>query len=92
MSKKDAEIYRKAAKYIESYPYSCGYLCGCCYAIDLYDKKRIEGYKSRIQNNFAGAFKPRNGGAYWWKDESDWTNPRILALCFSAAMAESGDL
>lgn len=36
---------------------------------------------------FRAMFKPEDAGSLWWEDN----DPRILALCFMAAMVEAGD-
>lgn len=87
MSKKDAAVYLKAAEEMDS-----GVAFGCCKAIA--NASLVDSYSSPLQERFADAFSPTipKGISYWWTDGKDWNRPRVIALCFAAAMAEAGDL
>jgi hypothetical protein len=86
MSKKDAAVYLRAAEILDLF----GSGLGCCYAIHHVERR---GYNSELQQRFKSVFKPRRteGVMWWWEHHQDQT-PRIIALCFAAAMAETGDL
>jgi hypothetical protein len=96
MSKRDAAIYREAARRViamESH--------GCCHAIAMACISRYMGW-SVVQERFGDVFSPLRKRAFWWGDPyTKYDTPhgmnasrkaRVIALCLAAAMAESGDL
>ena len=99
MSKKDAAVYLKAARLIESREGVYSY--GCCFAIAWselphvrsFNRATLEDYTTAAQQRFSAIFKPilRETHEYWWIEDEEM-DARILALCFAAAMAEAGDL
>jgi hypothetical protein len=85
---KRSELYEEAAERLDG-----GYDCGCCAAI--YNANPID---SGAERAFAELFRPDNAtnGVYWWdgcccEDEST-RGPRVLALCFMAAIAADEEL
>ena len=81
--KKRAALYRKTAQFIEQRGQGA-----CCYSLSKC------GARGNEHMNFAAFFKPQNCGPYWWgvpSWEPNYHGPRILALCFMAAMVEAGD-
>ena len=84
----DAAIYRAAAKLLED-----GESRWACFAIKRASKRRL-GCKA-----FRAVFGPSRDNSVhrlegWWGNsyfKPDAEGPRILALCFMAAMVEAGD-
>jgi hypothetical protein len=102
MTKKvqDADIYRKAAKLMESMAYHDLTRDSCCWAIALAkdpDVNILEDGGDAQSKRMKAVFAPRAPAGYWLMDEEipswsdDQTDHRILALCFMAAMVEAGD-
>ncbi len=85
MSKKDAAVYLRAAEAIDSRDCICS-----CFAV-----AQASNYQGAAPSRYGRRFCP--GG---WAHDGIWGNEwgdnvrecRILALCFAAAMAESGAL
>lgn len=86
---KRAAIYRKAAKMIEDKQ-----ACSSCIALDF------AGAGEESRRKYSAVFRPEKpddpAGIFWWRDcgchgTRRYRDPRILALCFMAAMVEAGD-
>lgn len=83
----DAEIFLQAAKLIEDQKASCG----CCLAIS---EAGGEGYLPEGEHGkkmFRVYPEGMNGGWGRYPIHGGERGPRILALCFMAAMVEAGD-
>ena len=83
----EAEIFRLAAKLMED-----GHAgCGCCFAIS---EAGGDGYLPHGKHAKKMGLVYPEGMDGGWGDYPMWTGesgPRILALCFMAAMVEAGD-
>ena len=88
---KASEVYRKAAKEVADLPFMNGHRC-CCGAIRTALQDASKEVREGAVARFAEVFKPRgkNIEYYWFGDYEDVENqePRVLALCFMAAIAE----
>ena len=85
-----AEIYRRAAEMIAS-----GGEYYSCWAISLAADSNATDFECPESNIYAEKFCPHDGYPYAWAflASKDWgAKGRVLALCFAAAMAETGDL
>lgn len=84
-----SEIYERAA---EMRLQEFGITIGCCQPI--YDAL-VEtgmcpnGHRGEAFDYFAKWFKPSNRTNWWWDSLGDDNEPRVLALCFAAAIARS---
>ncbi len=97
MSKKYAVVYRKAAQLVEQgkMDYACNAISSvvaggfmfnfkcdeCTRFADLYGKSPTEGAYGWYGNPYGGG-----------DSHNERRNQRLIALCFAAAMAETGDL
>ena len=93
---KPSQVYREAARLLERKE-----VITCCPAISTaerpYHDERGHNGECRLdqlEGPFREFFWPDNGQAYWWGSPKVKANQdaRVIALCFMAAMAESGDL
>ena len=94
----DAQIYRDAAKLMESDRCPAEALGSCCWAIRLTKKPSRPSMwcaTDRHCRAMKRVYAPRQWHGYWMEIEgesrADAHNRRILALCFMAAMVEAGD-
>ena len=94
----DADIYRLAAKLVESGGPERLAEDSCCWAIVLVKNPDIAMLDNYDEHSRAlkQVFRPKGGGGFWLNglgtNDEERRNGRILALCFMAAMAEAGDV
>lgn len=75
-----SDVFRNAAKYLEE----GRTVCGCCKAIqDVGGKGYMGEHADLMQQNFPEGMR---GG--WGRYGAGTNGPRIIALCFMAAMVE----
>ena len=88
MSKNDAAVYRKAAARIANKPYDQHRHWCCCDSLFESSGHDLIGAFSIFRNPKSGQYD------FWFGSVKVGINKeqRILALCFAAAMAETGDL
>jgi hypothetical protein len=87
-TKRAANAFRHAAKAVED-----GQWCSCCNAINF--STDSTSFAERMNEAFKNYFKPDGAGLWWWGGcacrMTSTRGPRVLALCFMAAMVEAGD-
>lgn len=88
-STETAKVYREAARLIEAGSANCG----CCFAISLAGGRGYlpEGEHAKMMLKTFPEGMRGGWGHYRAHGGDQDQSPRILALCFMAAMVEAGD-
>lgn len=98
MSVRNSEIYAEAARIVEQENFCEGkhqYACDALWLQWRRDRITLEHYRSLVRT-FGHWFKPErmsyDDGWYGSSRREENRGPRVIALCFAAAMAETGDI